>query len=49
VQRLLRSRDDIFPDYHLEGLVAALDPVLALEEQVPVPGSQRTLLLFRRR
>jgi len=23
--------------------------VLALEEQVPVPGSQRTLLLFRRR
>lgn len=49
VKRLLRSRDDIFDDYTLEGLIRAFEPLFKLEDQKPVAESQRTLLLFKRK
>ncbi len=47
VQKLLRSRDDIFPTYHLEGFKAAFAPYFQLEKEMPIEGSMRTLLLYR--
>lgn len=49
VQHLLRSRRDIFPDYHLDGLKAALAVDFEVIREEPVAGSDRTLLLARRR
>lgn len=49
VKRLLRSRDDIFDTYHLQGLLDAFSPVFDLQEQVPVSGSERTIFLFKRK
>lgn len=49
VQRLLATREDIFPDYHLDGVRAAFEPLFELMEQVRIAGSERTLFLFRRR
>ncbi len=49
VQHLLASREDIFPDYHLDGFKAALAPRFEFLAEHPVPDSQRTLLLARRR
>ena len=36
VKRLLRSRDDIFDTYHLQGLIDAFSPLFELQKQVPV-------------
>lgn len=47
VQKLLRSRDDIFPAYHLEGFKTAFAPYFHLEKEMPIEGSLRTLLLYR--
>ncbi len=49
VQRLLASREDVFPNYDLAGLETAFDPVFALKEKARIAGSERTLLLFTRR
>ncbi len=49
VQRLLASREDIFPDYHLEGVEAAFAPFFDLTEKARIAGSERTLFLFTRR
>ncbi len=49
VQRLLRSREDIFDQYTLTGLLEAFAPFFELEQQLPVQGSVRTLLLFKRK
>ena len=49
VKRLLRSRDDIFSDYSLEGILNAFSAFYQLEKQTPVPGSARTMLLFKRK
>lgn len=49
VKRLLRSRDDIFGDYTLSGLIGAFELYYILEKQMPVPGSQRMMLLFKRK
>jgi hypothetical protein len=49
VKRLLRSRDDIFDDYTLPGLLHAFEPYFTLEKQSPVTNSQRTILLFKRK
>lgn len=49
VQKLLRSRDDIFPEYHLEGFKAAFAPYFYLEQEMPIEGSARTLILYRKR
>ncbi len=48
-QRLLASREDIFPDYDLAGLEAAFAARFAVMEKVPIAGSERTLFLFKRR
>ena len=47
VQRLLRTRTDIFEQYTLEGMLAAFAPYYELMKKTPVQGSKRTLLLFK--
>jgi hypothetical protein len=47
VQRLLRSREDIFPEYSLEGFEAALDGHYAVERKKAVESSERTMYLLR--
>ena len=49
VKRLLKSRDDIFNQYSLNGLLKAFEPFFELEKSIPVPESQRTILLFKRK
>jgi hypothetical protein len=49
VKRLLRSRDDIFDNYNLQGLIDSFIPLFDLQEQIAVSGSQRTMLLFKRK
>jgi hypothetical protein len=49
VQRLLASREDIFPNYTIDGFSQAFANEYALLRQAPLPGSQRTLFLFERR
>jgi hypothetical protein len=49
VQRLLRSREDIFESYHVEALRAAFTAVGLAERRVEMVGdSGRTLHLFAR-
>lgn len=47
VKRLLSSRDDIFPDYTLEGVKTAFSTCYELVREYPITGSQRTLLFFK--
>ena len=49
VRRLLRSRQDIFPDYTLEGFKQAFEPFFSVLEEKPVQGSVRTLFLMKRK
>ncbi len=49
VQRLLASRRDIFPDYRVDVFEAVFQREFALVERKAVPGSARTLYLFRRK
>lgn len=49
VQRLLATREDIFPHYHQAGFEAAFQPYFDLRECLPVEGSQRILYLMERR
>lgn len=49
VQRLLATREDVFPSYHLEGFEQAFAGEFAIEGKEPIPGSERTLYLLRRR
>lgn len=49
VVHLLRSRQDIFPDYHLAGFEAAFAAKFELIEKVAVTGSDRTILRFKTR
>jgi hypothetical protein len=46
VQRLLASREDIFPDYTREGFEAAFELHFSLLERVAVADSERVLYLF---
>jgi ribosomal protein L11 methylase PrmA len=46
VQRLLRDRPDIFPDYTAEGFEAAFRSCFRIERAVPVADSERTLYLM---
>ena len=46
VQKLLASREDIFPDYTREGFEAAFSPKFKLHEAVPVKESERVLYLM---
>jgi ribosomal protein L11 methylase PrmA len=47
VKRLLRTREDIFDQYTLEGLKQAFAAYYELVKEIPVQGSQRTMLLFK--
>jgi SAM-dependent methyltransferase len=49
VKRLLQSRDDIFDHYTLEGTLQAFEHYFDLEENIPIPGTKRTLLLLKRK
>ena len=43
VQRLLRSREDIFPDYHQAGFEAAFVRLFNVQAADPIPGTDRVL------
>jgi ribosomal protein L11 methylase PrmA len=49
VKRLLASRKDIFDTYTPEGFEAAFSKRYHLEQKVSIPGSDRTLYLFKRK
>jgi hypothetical protein len=49
VQRLLASRQDVFPGYHREGFEAAFGRRWVIREATPIAGTQRTLYLMERR
>lgn len=49
VQELLRSREDIFGEYHIEGFRKAFETYFAFEAELPIKGSMRTLFLLRSR
>jgi hypothetical protein len=49
VQRLLQTRDDIFPDYHEAGFLEAFEPCFSVQKHEAVEGSERTLYLLERR
>jgi hypothetical protein len=48
VQRMLRSRPDIFPHYTREGFEAAFRTCFRIEDAQPVAGSERRLYLMTR-
>lgn len=47
VSRLLSSREDIFPDYHIEGFEQAFKASFDLIDKKPVKDSARTIYLMR--
>lgn len=49
VKRLLATREDIFPDYHLDGFREAYSQYFTLLKEEPVPGSERTLFLMKKK
>jgi ribosomal protein L11 methylase PrmA len=49
VQKLLASREDIFPEYTRQGFETAFGRFYHLRRAEPVPGSLRTLYLMERR
>jgi hypothetical protein len=49
VQRLLRTRVDIFPDYHAAGFESAFCEVYDVCQQQPIEGSKRILYLMKTR
>lgn len=49
VRRMLRTREDIFENYHQAGFEAAFETEFTIEHRRSVSGSERTLYLMRRR
>jgi SAM-dependent methyltransferase len=49
VRFLLESREDVFPDYHLDGFRAAMATRFEIVEEAPLPDSSRVLFHLRRR
>jgi len=49
VKRLLSTRKDIFDQYNQEGFEEAFALYFNTERKAPIPGSQRTLYLFKRK
>jgi len=47
VQRLLATREDIFPDYNVAGFEEAFSEVFTIEASVPIKETERTLYLMR--
>ena len=48
VQRLLATRDDVFPDYHQDGFESAFAIYFEILEKTSIEGSERTLYLMSR-
>jgi len=48
VQRLLATRQDIFPDYSVEGFTSAMATHFKLHERLDIADSERSLYLFER-
>ena len=46
VQRLLRTRKDIFSDYHAAGFEEAFSTCFSIREKRPVAGSKRVVYLM---
>jgi hypothetical protein len=49
VQRLLVSREDIFPEYHQVGFEGAFKTCYRILKALPIPETKRTLYLMERR
>ena len=49
VQRLLASREDIFPDYSQAGFEREFGSYFTVLQKEPIPDSQRTVYLMRKR
>jgi ribosomal protein L11 methylase PrmA len=49
VQRLLATREDIFPDYTREGFQRAFEELFTIHETSPIQESERVLYLMKRR
>jgi 2-polyprenyl-3-methyl-5-hydroxy-6-metoxy-1,4-benzoquinol methylase len=49
VKRLLQSRDDIFPDYEIDEFERIFGKLFTVEKKQTLPGSERTLFLFKRK
>jgi len=49
VQRLLATREDVFPTYHQAGFEQAFAGNFEILEQIDIEGSERTLYLMRRK
>ncbi len=49
MNRLLATRKDIFDKYTEEGFKQAFSRYFTIEEKTPIPGSERTLYLFKRK
>jgi len=49
VQRQLATHEDTFPEYHLEGLLAAFGNCFSLRQRAEITDSARTLLLLERK
>lgn len=47
VERLLATREDIFPDYTIEGFEAAFSSLFEITRKESVPESERTLYLMK--
>jgi hypothetical protein len=47
VQRLLATREDVFPDYTAQGLEQAFAADFEVVRRQPVEGSERVMYLFR--
>lgn len=48
-QRLLATREDVFPDYTLDGFRRAVAPLFEIVDEAPIAGSLRVLFRLRRR
>ena len=49
VQRLLLTRENIFPGYSQQGFEDAFDAYFDIQERVRIEDSERTLYLMRKR
>jgi hypothetical protein len=49
VQRLLATREDIFPEYHPDGFEAAFQEYYQIESRALIPETTRTLYLMKRK
>jgi ribosomal protein L11 methylase PrmA len=49
VRVLLATREDVFPDYHLDGFRAAAEARFEIVREAPIEESPRVLFLLRRR